>query len=771
MERLRSLGSSPFVLIGLGFLCVFSVGAAELPDGFRLEPVLSGLVDPAALAATPGGDILIAERTTGAVRRVKGGELQGAPLCSVPVNGTGEAGLLGIAAHPGFASNGWLYLYYTDSVTLKNKIVRMTVSEAGCGSSLDIVSDLGLGATQTRNGGGLAFGPDGKLYAATGDVEVPGNSQDLGVMTGKILRLNADGSIPLDNPTPGSAIFASGVRDGKALAINGGGAVYAVDGGDDTTSVHDEMNHVPAGGNLGWSIENGGGGVLDPPLAAWLPTIGAHGFAIYGDGLYPDLAADGVDSDHDAYGPDGFPGRVRKDDNGIGKCVGSNNNNATCTVDADCPPRPGEFSYCWMRDEPEEYCPGGSPLADDVCGATGAAGIDEPDESFANSLFGAFANGIERTVPTGAGLDQFSSADTFLDATALADCPTGWTGLLAGGDGMIYALATNGGGAAGALYRVTYDAQPGPREVSPAGSPFPLQVDKGATDSELVIRWEDLRDDAKQPRDNGVDPLPPEREYTVWRGTMGDFASHTPVPGLTATAGSAINDALRSSTVPVTPGSNEYILISGRGDNLEGTLGSGAGGERAGYAVTNLCDTIGYHQAPTWALWTCGRDFSLQDEFGNMRTLSDHRGKAVMFDFSALWCGPCHSEANVQEALYQDYKDLGVEVISMLFDEDSSGTDWDGRPTVAECRVWGDRPEPALDHTFSCWVDPCPVAPCVGSDTSQQSWWRYNAHGALPTNVVLDSGMRVIYTGAGFAETTIRNKLTAMVGAADSCLH
>ena len=291
------------------------------------------------------------------------------------------------------------------------------------------------------------------------------------------------------------------------------------------------------------------------------------------------------------------------------------------------------------------------------------------------------------------------------------------------------------------------------------------------TDSEVLVLWEDLRDDAKQPSDNGTDPMLPKREYTVWRGTIGNFTSHAPVLGLSATSGAAVNDALRSATVAVTPGASEYILVSGRGDNLEGTLGHGTGGERTGYAVTDLCESIGYHQSPGWSLWSCGRDFTLQDEFGVLRTLSDHRGKVVMFDFSALWCGPCHSEANLQEALYQDYKDLGVEVISMLFDEDSSATDWDGRPTVAECRVWGDRPEPALDHSFACWADPCPVAPCIGSDQSQQSWWRYNAHGALPTNVVLDSGMRVIYTGAGFAETTIRNKLTALVGAADSCLH
>ena len=99
----------------------------------------------------------------------------------------------------------------------------------------------------------------------------------------------------------------------------------------------------------------------------------------------------------------------------------------------------------------------------------------------------------------------------------------------------------------------------------------------------------------------------------------------------------------------------------------------------------------------------------------------------------------------------------------------------EGRPAVFKfllnADLWGNRADPFPDHTFECWVDTCPVAPCVGPDPSQEAWWRYDAHGALPTNVVIDSGGRVVYTGAGFDSTTIQSKLDAMVGTAASCLH
>ena len=96
-------------------------GAAELPDRFRLEPVVSGLTEPAALSISPAGTILIAERTTGNLRAITNGRLDPAPACTVAVETTGEAGLLGVAAHPSFDATGWVFLYYTDLASGKEQ--------------------------------------------------------------------------------------------------------------------------------------------------------------------------------------------------------------------------------------------------------------------------------------------------------------------------------------------------------------------------------------------------------------------------------------------------------------------------------------------------------------------------------------------------------------------------------------------------------------------------------------------------------------------------
>ena len=99
-------------------------------------------------------------------------------------------------------------------------------------------------------------------------------------------------------------------------------------------------------------------------------------------------------------------------------------------------------------------------------------------------------------------------------------------------------------------------------------------------------------------------------------------------------------------------------------------------------------------------------------------------------------------------------------MLTVLMDDEVNGLDWVGRPSFSECRSWGNR-TPNPNHSFSCWADPDP----------QSVWPRYNAWGALPTNVVLDSGGRVVYTGAGFASTTIQSKLDSMVGTTATCVH
>ena len=750
-----------------------AIAAVELPKGFRLEPVLSGLTEPTALAETPEGTLLIAERG-GTLRAVYQGVLATDPVCTVAVTTTGDAGLLGVAVHPQFVSNRWIYLYYTDSASGRNKVTRYRLEGGGCTGATDILSDLGAGASLLRNGGGITFGSDGELYVATGDMENGAAARDDASLAGKILRVNDDGTIPADNPDPTSLVFAKGVRDGRGLAVSAAGEVYASDAGATSDARQDELNQVPAGGDLGWNAATGdSGGVYDDPLVSWDPPIGVAGLAVFAAGAFPDAASDGEDSDGDRLGPDEYPGARRVDDNAEGTCVGSDNNGLPCTSDSDCPPRIdvtfglfNENSFCEFRDEMAEYCPGGTPAGDDACGGTGAAGVDEPDESYDGNLFMAAGpdTGIVRAVLDPADPTALSTWATFFDASALPDCPTGWRAVMAGSDGFLYAVADNGGGNSGALYRVVYDAEIGPREVA-AGSLFPVSVKKGTTDTEVVLRWEDLRDDARQPRDNGTDPLRPEREYTVWMGTLGNFYSHDPVSGLEGVPGQPVNDALREATFDAGTG-NKYFLVSARSANLEGTLGQATDGTvRPGPAVTDLCETIGYHGAPDYNLWTCGQDFTLKDELGETHSLYEYRGHVVMLDLSAWWCGPCQAEADVLENLNQDYRDREVQVLTLLVDEESNGPDWYGRPCPAECRNWSDRDDPNPDHTFPCWVDE------LNPDKSRTAWPLYNKYGAFPTNVILDTGLRVVYSLAGYDEPGIRSTLDKLVGATDTCLH
>jgi thiol-disulfide isomerase/thioredoxin len=305
-----------------------------------------------------------------------------------------------------------------------------------------------------------------------------------------------------------------------------------------------------------------------------------------------------------------------------------------------------------------------------------------------------------------------------------------------------------------------------------------LRLAKTGNPAEVSISWEDLRKDAMQVGDDGAQPTPPVRAYSIWRGTIGDWSSHTG-PGNPPVAngieGSAVTSAVRSAAVPVEADESHYFLVSGRGNNLEGTLGSGPGGEYAGYTVTDLCDTIGEYSPPVLSnLFKCAPEVTLYDHHGKLRHLSEFRGHPVWIDLPAEWCGPCIAEANEMESIYLDYEGRGVKVISMLMDEEQNGPEWNGRPTQAECRAWGDRAGTDADHTFECWADPvhCTGNPCTGGTITQEAWPKFNAFSALPTNLIVDQGGRVVWTEAGWSvENVVRNRLNKLVGATDSCLH
>ena len=174
-----------------------ATGGAVLPAARVGEPsvLVSGLAVPWAIAFLPGGDALVTERDSARLLRVT-------PRGGVSTVGTvrgaepyGEGGLLGVAVSPSFGRDRQVYLYV--STAADNRIVRFRYSGSGIGQLEPVVT--GIPRAAIHNGGRLAFGPDGMLWAATGEHGEPGLAQETGSLAGKILRMT-----PAGRPAPGN---------------------------------------------------------------------------------------------------------------------------------------------------------------------------------------------------------------------------------------------------------------------------------------------------------------------------------------------------------------------------------------------------------------------------------------------------------------------------------------------------------------------------------------------------------------------------------------
>ncbi len=239
---------------------------AVLPSGFTETQITgNGLSDTTAMALHPDGRIFVCEQT-GELRVIKNGVVLPTPFVTLPVNAVGERGLLGIAFDPNYATNRFVYVYYTATTpAIHNRVSRFTADStnqdvATPGSEVIILDLENLNATN-HNGGAIHFGPDGKLYIATGENAIPSNAQSLANRLGKILRINSDGSIPADNPTSfpniiGSptgvnrAIWSVGLRNPFTFSFQQGtGRMHINDVGQNTW---EEINAGAAGANFGW---------------------------------------------------------------------------------------------------------------------------------------------------------------------------------------------------------------------------------------------------------------------------------------------------------------------------------------------------------------------------------------------------------------------------------------------------------------------------------------------------------------------------------------
>lgn len=250
------------------------------PRGTLESPatLATGLESPWSIALLPGGGALVSERDTARIVEVRP-DGSAAPVAEIEgVVPRGEGGLLGIAVR-----DEHLYWYATRADG--NAILRATLEGSPGARELGEPEELltGIPAAGNHNGGRIAFGPDGMLYATTGDAGVPARAQDAASLAGKILRLEPDGSVPADNPDPGSPVYTLGHRNPQGLAWSDDGALFATEFGQDTW---DELNAIEAGANYGWPLVEGAAGdrrFVDP-VQQWSPAEASPSGMAFADG-------------------------------------------------------------------------------------------------------------------------------------------------------------------------------------------------------------------------------------------------------------------------------------------------------------------------------------------------------------------------------------------------------------------------------------------------------------------------------------------------------
>lgn len=259
----------PFIIfVGIFFLSIFTplVNAEiALPAGFTQTLVEEGLNIPVAMEFAPDGRIFVTEKE-GNLRIIKNGELLVEPFLTIPVNDFSERGLLGVTFDPDFETNRYIYVYYTRATEpIKNRISRFTASETDPDiveedSEVILLDDIASDAGN-HNAGALHFGNDGQLYIAVGDGgQTSTNAQDLTTLSGKILRINKDGTIPSDNPFVGvpnarEEIWALGLRNPFTFAFHPTTGKMMIN--DVGANVWEEVNVGSKAANYGWPICEG----------------------------------------------------------------------------------------------------------------------------------------------------------------------------------------------------------------------------------------------------------------------------------------------------------------------------------------------------------------------------------------------------------------------------------------------------------------------------------------------------------------------------------
>jgi glucose/arabinose dehydrogenase len=278
----------------------FEVRTAQA--NIRVVTLARDLKNPWSLAFLPDGSMLITENG-GQLRLMRSGELQPDPVAGVPEVRTGFlSGLFDIKLHPEFTINKFVYLTYSKPVG-DNEAALAVARGVFDGEALIDVEDIFVADDGTNSVSRMLFGPDGKLYVSGYGADGEA-SQEPGLLGGKILRLNDDGSVPDDNPFVGRdgyrpEVFTMGHRSPESLMIHEPtGQIWQ---GEMGPNGGDEINILEPGGNYGWPLVSLGRSYAGPyqpdkfhrdgmidPVVSWIPSISVTGATFYTGDAFPD---------------------------------------------------------------------------------------------------------------------------------------------------------------------------------------------------------------------------------------------------------------------------------------------------------------------------------------------------------------------------------------------------------------------------------------------------------------------------------------------------
>jgi glucose/arabinose dehydrogenase len=254
----------------------------------RARPFLEGLAFPTNMAFASDGTLFYTEKETGRVRVVTpDGTLLDRPFISLAVMPEAERGLLGIALHPDFEEQPWVYLYFSDPADGRNRLVRVRADGAVSAGRPEVLLE-GLSAVAGyHNGGDLVFGADGTLFVALGEAHEAARAQDPGDLGGKIVRLTEDGRVPDDGPYgPDSPVWSVGHRNSFGLCLDPvSGELWETENGPDRD---DEVNLIERGGNYGWPAVTGraGDARFVDPVAVFPQPIAVTGCTVVDGDLW-----------------------------------------------------------------------------------------------------------------------------------------------------------------------------------------------------------------------------------------------------------------------------------------------------------------------------------------------------------------------------------------------------------------------------------------------------------------------------------------------------